>query len=194
MTSQLKVAPKEAFSYLTDSRSLHRRVLFDHLGFGFDSNQSTLRDIVTGKVPESWEASWVVESNNIQSSSCRLRRNLRSEYLEVWSRGFFSMRFSMVRQWSSLSLVLKLVIGLSTIWNNNGFINQLRSLSRLQVTNLGQQWNQPYISFSSFTTKPSTVQQLTTDILLNSNATTNPLGDSRAASGLSGSAGIIIRK
>ena len=100
----------------------------------------------------------------------------------------------MVRQWHSFSLIFKVVIGLCTIWNNDGFINQLRTLSRLHVTNLGQQWNQPYISFSSFTTKPSTVQQLTTDVLLNSNATTNPLGDSRAASGLSGTAGIIIAK
>ena len=70
----------------------------------------------------------------------------------------------------------------------------MRSLSRFQVTNLGQQWNQPLISFSSFNTKPSSVQQLTTDILLNSNATTNPLGDSRAASGSSGSAGIMTSK
>ena len=80
---------------------------------------------------------------------------------------------------SSIGITLQLLtlIGLCLLWNNNGFLRPLKSLDRIRVTCSGQNWNQHNLPFSSLTSTPSTVQQLSNEVLMNSNATaTNTAG------------------
>jgi hypothetical protein len=75
---------------------------------------------------------------------------------------------------SGLGITLQLLslIGLCLLWNNNGFIRPLKSAERIRITCYGQSWSQHNLPFSSLTSTPSTVQQLSTEILMNANATT----------------------
>jgi hypothetical protein len=74
---------------------------------------------------------------------------------------------------SGLGITLQLLslIGLCLLWNNNGFIRPLKSAERIRITCYGQSWSQHNLPFSSLTSTPSTVQQLSTEILMNANAT-----------------------
>ena len=94
----------------------------------------------------------------------------------------------MVNRFINSARIFKIIIGFCIIWNNDGFMGQMKNSYQNRPTCYGSQWNQPYLTFTSFTTKPATIAQLSTDILLNSNATA-PLGDSRVSSGTSGSTG-----
>jgi hypothetical protein len=70
-----------------------------------------------------------------------------------------------------MAILFGLLIGLCIISNNDGFLRPLRNYDRLQFTCSGHQWNQHNLPFSSLTSTPSTVQQLSTDVLVNANAT-----------------------
>ena len=79
-----------------------------------------------------------------------------------------------------ITLQLLTLIGLCLLWENDGFfMRPMKSAERFRISCYGQNWNQHNLPFSSLTSTPSTVQQLSNEVLMNSNATsTNTAGSS----------------